>query len=117
MDHALKSFLIKPNVIRHRPSGSLCLHGMGLWSQVGKESANDRQTNTRDCVESECMLSGRASNFLYSRIARNQTRYNPPSYNTKGMYTSKEGRDQAAATKEIRCKASLLLSPPPGVLH
>ena len=33
------------------------------------------------------------------------------------MYTSKEGRDQAAATKKgARCKASLLLSPPPGVL-
>jgi hypothetical protein len=29
-----------------RPSVSLCLHGTGLWSQVGKESANDRQTNT-----------------------------------------------------------------------
>ena len=33
------------------------------------------------------------------------------------MYTSKEGRDQAAATKKgARCNASLLLSPPPGVL-
>ena len=33
------------------------------------------------------------------------------------MYTSKVGRDQAATTKKgARCKASLLLSPPPGVL-
>jgi hypothetical protein len=80
---------------------------------------NNRQTHTGGCVESESILSGRASNFLYSRIARNQMRCNPPSYsdNTKGMYTSKEGGDQAAATKKgARCKASLLLSPSPGVL-
>ena len=33
------------------------------------------------------------------------------------MYTSKEGGDQAAATKKgARCNASLLLNPPPGVL-
>lgn len=62
-----------------RPSGSLCVDGsLGADGQgVGR---NDRQTHTGDCVESECLLSGRASNFLYSRIARNQTRYNPPSY-------------------------------------
>jgi hypothetical protein len=42
----------------------------------------------------------------------------PPSYNTKGMYTSKEGGDQATASKKgARYKASLLLSPPPGLLH
>jgi hypothetical protein len=36
----------------------------------------------------------------------------------KRKYTSKEGRDQATATKKgARYKASLLLSPPPGVLH
>jgi hypothetical protein len=64
-------------------------------------------------------FSGQASNFLYSRIARNQTKYNPLSYsdNTKGIYTSKEGRDQATATKKgASCKASLFLSPSPGVL-
>ena len=32
------------------------------------------------------------------------------------MYTSKEGGDQAATKKGARCNASLLLSPPPGVL-
>ena len=33
------------------------------------------------------------------------------------MYTSKEGGDQATATKKgARCNASLLLNPPPGVL-
>jgi hypothetical protein len=29
-----------------RSSGSLCLRGTGLWVQMGKESASDRQTNT-----------------------------------------------------------------------
>jgi hypothetical protein len=55
------------NKLCRRPSGSLCLCGMGLWLQVGKESANDRQTNMQDCVESECNLSNWASNFLYRR--------------------------------------------------
>jgi hypothetical protein len=82
--------------------------------QVGKASVGDRQTNRRDCLESECILSGRASNFLYRRnnkksgtiqFSRLQCR------NTKGMYIPKEGRDQANVTKKgIRCKASLLLT-------
>jgi hypothetical protein len=29
-----------------------CLRGTSLWVQMGKESASDRQTNTRDDVES-----------------------------------------------------------------
>ena len=53
--------------------GSLGADGQG----VGR---NDRQLHTGDCVESECILSGQASNFLYSRIPRNQTRYNLRSY-------------------------------------
>ena len=92
-------------------NGSLGADGQGVGGK-------DRQTHTGGCVESECLLSDRASNFLYNRIARNQRRYNPPSYNTKGMYTSKEGGDQATASKKgARYKASLLLSPPPGLLH
>jgi hypothetical protein len=36
-----------------RPLG---LRGKGLWVQMGKELASDRQTNTRDCVKSECIV-------------------------------------------------------------
>jgi hypothetical protein len=53
--------------------GSLGADGQGVVR-------NDRQMHTGDCVESECILSGQASNFLYSRIPRNQTRYNLRSY-------------------------------------
>jgi hypothetical protein len=48
--------------------GSLGADGQGV-------SENDRQMHTGDCVESECNLSSRASNFLYRRITRNQARY------------------------------------------
>jgi hypothetical protein len=58
---------------------------LSAWNESlgadGQEvGGNDRQMHTGGCVESECIFSGRASNFLYSRIARNQTRYNPPQY-------------------------------------
>ena len=53
-----------------------CLCRMGLWLQVDKESANDRQIrNTGDCVESECNCQVEHQNILYRRITRNQARY------------------------------------------
>jgi hypothetical protein len=68
-------------ILCHRPSGSLCLRGMGSLVAGGQGvGENDRQMHTGDCVESECNLSSQASNFLYRRITRNQARYNPPSY-------------------------------------
>jgi hypothetical protein len=91
---------------------SLCLHGTGLWSQVGKESANDRQTNTWDWVESECNLSSRASNFLYRRKARNQTRYNPLSdtIQKENIHQKKVG------TRPLPLRREPLLNLPPGLL-
>ena len=61
------------------PLGPLSVWNGSLGAD-GQESASDRQTNIRDRVESECIFSGPASNFLYLRITRNQARYNPPSY-------------------------------------
>lgn len=37
------------------PLGPLSAWNESL-GQVGKESAGDRQTNTRDCVESKCIV-------------------------------------------------------------
>jgi hypothetical protein len=89
----------------------------GKWV---KEWANDKD-NRRKCVVSKCNFSNQASNFLYRRITRNQARDTSTKlqwHKAKGMYTSKDGGDQATliTKKGARCNASLLLSPPPGVL-
>jgi hypothetical protein len=77
---------------------------------------------TRGCVESECNISSREHIFIsyfYTeerRETRRDTSAKLQRKNTKGMYTSKEDWEQAAATKKgARCKTSLLLSPTPGV--
>jgi hypothetical protein len=38
------------------------------------------RSDTRDCVESKCNFSSRASNFLYRRATRNQVKYIRLSY-------------------------------------
>ena len=90
------------------PLGSLCLSGTGLW---GRWTKCQREWQT-DQHERLCRIwmycasdqtSGRASNFLYQRNNKKPGKIQSTKlqwHNTKGMYTSKEGGDQAAATKE-----------------
>jgi hypothetical protein len=75
--------------------------------------------NTRGCVESECNFSSWDHTFYTEeqQETRRDTSAELQWYNTKWMYTSKEGRDQDAATRNrVRCNDSLLLSPPAGIL-
>jgi hypothetical protein len=44
----------KPKDLQQTSSWVPCLCRTGLWVQMNKESVNDRQINTGDCVESKC---------------------------------------------------------------
>jgi hypothetical protein len=73
--------------------------------------------DTRECIVSECNLSNRATNFLYRGVTRNQVnRTHLLCYSDtiqKECIHQKMAGDQAVFTTK---GASLLLSPPPGVL-